>query len=68
MVKLTSILEQGVASGEFDVRDPNMAALAIIGSVSWSTFWYHPDGRLTIADITQNMTHLLMGLAGLKRA
>ncbi|TMM51734.1 TetR/AcrR family transcriptional regulator [Sulfitobacter sabulilitoris] len=68
VAKLTSILEQGVASGEFDVRDPNMAALAIIGSVSWSTFWYHPDGRLTIADITQNMTHLLMGLAGLKRA
>jgi AcrR family transcriptional regulator len=67
VAQLTAILEKGSASGDFNVRDPGMAALAIVGAVSWSTFWFHPDGRLTIADITQNMTHLLMGLTGLKR-
>lgn len=67
VAKLTEILRKGADTGDFNVKDPGMAALAIIGAVSWSTFWYHPDGRMTIADITQNMTHLLTGLAGLKR-
>ena len=67
VTKLTAILQKGADAGDFNVKDPGMAALAIVGAVSWSTFWYHPDGRMTIADITQNMTHLLTGLAGIKR-
>lgn len=65
--KLAAILEKGAKSGEFNVKDPGLAALAMVGAVSWSTFWYRPGGRMSIADITQNMTHLLMGLAGQHR-
>lgn len=65
--KLAAILEKGAESGEFNVKDPGLAALAMVGAVSWSTFWYRPGGRMSIADITQNMTHLLMGLAGQHR-
>ncbi|MEQ6247552.1 TetR family transcriptional regulator [Sulfitobacter sp. HNIBRBA3233] len=67
VAKLTAIIEKGKIEGEFNVKDPTMAALAIVGAVSWSTFWYHPDGRLSTSEIIQNMTHLLMALAGLQR-
>ncbi len=67
VAKLTAMLETGVQSGEFDVRDSGLAALAIVGAVSWSTFWYYPDGRLTIKEITEHFRHHILGLAGANR-
>lgn len=62
--KMTKLLEQGVASGEFDVDDAQIAAFGIAGAVSWSTFWYRPDGRLTQTEIAETMTKLILALAG----
>lgn len=62
--RLGAVLSEGAEQGDFAIGDPAMAALAIVGSVSWSTFWYHPDGRLDIADISRTMTDLLMSMAG----
>jgi len=64
VAQLTDVLAEGAKRGEFKIVDPGMTALAIVGSVSWSTFWYHPGGRLEIDDIGKSMTELLMGMAG----
>ena len=61
--KMTKLLEKGAAAGEFDIEDAHMAALALIGAVTWSTFWFRPDGRLSVAEIAQSMTKLILGLA-----
>lgn len=45
--KLTTLLADGVKSGEFHVSDPHLAALSIGGMVSWSYVWFRPEGRLT---------------------
>ena len=42
--KLTKLLERGVASGEFHIRDARMAALSIGGMGSWAYVWYRPNG------------------------
>jgi AcrR family transcriptional regulator len=68
VAKLAGILADGVRAGEFEVDDPSLAALAIVGAVSWSTFWYHPDGRLGIDEITETMTRHLMGMTERRRA
>jgi len=62
--KMTELLERGAAAGDFDVEDAHMAALGIGGAVTWSTFWYRPGGRLTLAEIADAMTKLILGLAG----
>ncbi len=61
---LTKLLERGAAAGEFHFDDAQIAALGIGGAVTWSAFWYRPDGRLAIADIAESMTKLILGLAG----
>jgi AcrR family transcriptional regulator len=66
--KMTKLLERGAAAGEFNIGDAHMAALGIGGAVTWSTFWYRPDGRLTLAAIAEEMTEIVLGLAGASRA
>lgn len=66
--KIADLLQRGVDAGEFDVEDPKMAALAIVGAVSWSTFWYRPAGRLDASEIATVMTRFLLGLVGTNRA
>jgi AcrR family transcriptional regulator len=66
--RMTKLLERGAAAGEFDVRDAHLAALGIGGAVTWATFWYRPDGRLSLAEIAETMTGLILGLAGARPA
>jgi AcrR family transcriptional regulator len=65
--KMSELLAEGADAGEFDLEDPQMAALAIGGAVTWATFWYRPDGRLSLSEITDAMTKLILGLAGAAR-
>lgn len=62
--KLTALLQKGVDSGEFDVADPHLAALAIGGLVSWAYVWYRPAGRLSVRDLSAEMAKLILALAG----
>jgi AcrR family transcriptional regulator len=62
--RMTKLLERGAASGDFNIDDAQMATLGIGGAVTWSTFWFRPDGRLSLAEIAESMTKLILGLAG----
>ncbi len=62
--KMTKLIEKGQAAGEFDVEDAQVAALGIGGAVTWATFWYRPDGRLTLPEISRSMTKAILGLVG----
>ena len=62
--RIAKLLQKGVASGDFQVNDVQLAALAIGGAVTWSTFWYRPAGRLPIEAIAQTMTGLILTLVG----
>ncbi|MBO1076897.1 TetR/AcrR family transcriptional regulator [Roseomonas marmotae] len=66
--KLVALLEAGVASGEFNMPDPRMAALAIGGMVSWAYVWYRPNGRLPLPDVAQEMSRLILAMVGAKPA
>lgn len=65
--KLTKLLERGVASGEFHIRDARMAALSIGGMVSWAYVWYRPKGRLKLSEVAEHMTEFILALAGVTR-
>lgn len=56
------MLRAGRDAGEIDVADPRIAAFAIVGAVSWTTFWYNPGGALSSHSISQRMTDVILGL------
>jgi AcrR family transcriptional regulator len=64
--KLVGLLDEGVAPGEFHLHDTRMAALAIGGMVSWAYVWYRPGGRLTLEEVSRELTALILRMAGVR--
>jgi TetR/AcrR family transcriptional regulator, cholesterol catabolism regulator len=64
--RLVDILKAGVASGEFDVEDVHLAALAIGGIIGWSPVWYRPGGRLTREDVADRSAQLVLSMVSAK--
>jgi AcrR family transcriptional regulator len=61
---LSKLLADGIASGEFHVKDAKLAALALGGMISWAYTWHRPDGRLTVDELCDSMADLALQLAG----
>jgi AcrR family transcriptional regulator len=66
--KLVKLLDEGVAEGVFHIRDTRMAALGIGGMVSWAYVWYRPNGRLSLEQVSDELTELILGLVGVDRS
>ncbi len=62
--KLVGLLDEGTATGEFQITDTRMTALAIGGMVSWAYVWYRSGGRLTQEQTSQELATLILTLAG----
>ncbi|WP_428487863.1 TetR/AcrR family transcriptional regulator [Rhodopila sp.] len=61
---LSQLLQEGAASGEFNIPDVNVAALAIGGMVSWAYTWHRDDGRLTVDEMGAKMAALALQMVG----
>lgn len=48
---LRAILQDGVATGQFEVNDVTATAFAVINMCEFVEHWYRPDGTLEIADV-----------------
>ncbi len=64
--KLVALIEEGVMSGEFQVDDIHLAALAIGGIIGWSQVWFRPNGRLTIAQASDGVGDLVLAMVRAK--
>src|SRR5215216_2161176 len=60
-----NVLVEGLASKLFKCDDPALAARAVLGIMNWTITWYHPNGELTINQIADQYSNLL--LSGLLR-
>jgi AcrR family transcriptional regulator len=61
---LSKLLADGVAAGEFDLKDVSLAALAIGGMISWAYTWHRPEGRLPLEAICERMAALALQMVG----
>ena len=61
---LSKLLADGMAAGEFDVKDVSLAALAIGGMISWAYTWHRPEGRLALDDMCERMAGLALQMVG----
>jgi TetR/AcrR family transcriptional regulator, cholesterol catabolism regulator len=66
--KFCALLNEGVAAGEFQVDDVQLASLAIGGVVSWSYVWYRPGGRLSADETADRIADLVLAMIHAKPA
>ncbi|MFN8420487.1 MAG: TetR/AcrR family transcriptional regulator, partial [Anaerolineae bacterium] len=53
-------IEEGIASGEFRRVDLSVFVKALLGAHNWISVWYHPQGRLSGAQIADRMADLFL--------
>ena len=59
----TGIIAEGIERGEFRPIDARVAALAVLGIASWTSWWYSPQGRRTPGDLADILVEV--GINGL---
>ena len=50
---VSGILDEGVASGDFDLTDSRLTAISLIGMISQAFYWYREEGRLSLDDVSR---------------
>ena len=59
------LIQNGTEGGVFHVTDPAMTAKALLGVMNWTITWYQPGGLLSIRQISDQFSTLLLdGLRG----
>lgn len=56
----TAILVEGKESGEFEVTQPKITALAVLGACNWVYRWYRTSGRLGAKEISSIFSGLFL--------
>lgn len=54
------VLAEGVQAKLFNCDDPALATRALLGIMNWTITWYRPDGPLTIEQIADQYSNLLL--------
>ena len=62
IARVEEVLKRGKDSGEIKVTDPRISAFAIVGAVSWITFWFSPEGPLPAEEVAGRMSDFLLNL------
>lgn len=62
---LSTLLREGVASGEFHIADVSLTALAIGGMISWTYTWFRPNGRLGVEELSGRMADIASQMVGI---
>lgn len=59
---LSSLLREGIDSGDFLIEDPRMGALVIAGMSSYAFAWYREQGRLDQKEVTNRIVKMALKL------
>ena len=65
--QLASLLREGKLTGEFSIGDEHVAALSIGGMVSWAYVWFRDGGRMSVEEVSAEMSRLILNLVNAKR-
>lgn len=65
--QLAALLREGKATGEFSIGDEHVAALSIGGMVSWAYVWFRDGGRMSVEEVSQEMSALILNLVNASR-
>lgn len=61
---LRALLNEGNASGQFEIADASLAASALGGMASWAFTWFQPEGRWVAESVAQELASLALRTVG----
>jgi AcrR family transcriptional regulator len=58
--RFRELIEAGIATGDFEMTDPNLAATAVLSTLNGIPGWYRPDGRLPAGRVADQFADLVL--------
>jgi len=58
--RFRDLIEAGIATGDFEMTDPALAATAVLSTLNGIPGWYRPGGRLPAARIADHFVDLVL--------
>ena len=58
--RFRDLIEAGIATGDFEMTDPALAATAALSALNAIPGWYRPDGRLAAGRIADHFVDLIL--------
>lgn len=62
MTRIERLLRDTAGDTERTTTDLRVTAFAIVGAVSWATFWFNPNGPLSPQDLSDKMSDIISNL------
>ena len=53
-------IEDGIREGVFVVNDAQLATIFVLSALNWTYHWFHPDGSLSIEQVSEQYTTLVL--------
>lgn len=66
--ELSALLEEGKRNGDCDFDNAKLTALAIGGVATSLYTWYKPDGEIASEEMVEQLTQIMLKIAGVKAA
>jgi AcrR family transcriptional regulator len=66
--ELRTILREGAESGDFEIDDIGLTAMAIIQMITGVIVWFRPDERLSVEEVAKTYLSMTMRLTGARNA
>jgi AcrR family transcriptional regulator len=60
--RFRDLIEAGVATGDFEMTDPAIAATAVLSALNGIPGWYRPNGRLPASRVADHFADLVLRL------
>ena len=57
---METFVKAGFEEGKFTFQDLNIATRALLGLMNWLVTWYHPDGEMSIDEISNQYADFVM--------
>jgi AcrR family transcriptional regulator len=58
--RFRELIEAGIATGDFEITDPSLAATAVLSALNAIPGWYRPDGRLAADRVADHFVDLIL--------
>ena len=62
MTRIERLLRDAGGQSDRSAADLRVTAFAIVGAVSWATFWFNPNGPLSPQELADKMTDIILNL------
>lgn len=56
------VIERGIEGGEFQLEEPKLVRMMILGAMNWIQQWYQPDGRISKTELKEHFGDYIIKL------